>query len=121
MGQEHDDMMAQWNDRCEEEHAMADEELRTEAQELRVPAIGTRMRTKSQFCGVPVGTECVVDEHYHIGTQLGFMVAWDLSDRPLPKNYREHDGSWAMNCPYLRDGFGLGELKYLEEIEHGTE
>lgn len=75
--------------------------------------VGTRIRTKRDFSGVPIGTQGCIDEDYGSGV----MIAWDLPDQPLPKGYREHDGSPAIRHGLLRDGFDKKtELKFLEVV-----
>jgi len=77
--------------------------------------VGTRVRSLVQFCGVPRGTEGVIDEDYGSGV----MVAWDEPDRPLPPGYSRHDGRPSFASGILRDGFGMDELDYLEVVpEH---
>lgn len=80
----------------------------------RLPAVGTRVRTRVPFSGVPEGSEGVVDGHY--GT--GVMVAWDLPTRPLPPGYREYDGrpAAAPGAP-LRDGFDRREIHLLDLLD----
>lgn len=78
--------------------------------------LGARVRALYSFSGVPKGTEGVVDEIY-VG---GFMVAWDLPDRPLPAGYTCHDGRSGAVTGILRDGFstrsGESELGLLEKV-----
>ena len=74
--------------------------------------IGTRVRSLQDFAGVPKGTEGVIDENY----DGGFMVAWDLSDGPLPKGYSNHDGRPAFASRILRDGFSYDEAEFLEIV-----
>ncbi len=81
-----------------------------------IPQIGTRIRSKIPFRSVPQGTEGVVDEHYVLLNRPGFMVAWDLPDRPLPVGYSRHDGKPPMQTDILRDGFEQDELQYLEAV-----
>lgn len=81
-----------------------------------IPQIGTRIRSKVPFCSVPQGTEGVVDEHYILLNRPGFMVAWDLPDRPLPVGYSQYDGKLPMLTGILRDGFEQDELQYLEAV-----
>lgn len=45
--------------------------------------VGTRVKTLTDFSGVPAGTEGVIDEDYFTGV----MVAWDLPDSPLHPLY----------------------------------
>ena len=73
-------------------------------------AVGTRVRAAITFSGVPKGTEGVIDEHY----KSGVMVAWDLSDRPLPAGYTVYTPK-AGAAGILRDGFDTKrELRFLE-------
>jgi len=81
-----------------------------------IPQIGIRIRSKVPFSGVPKGTEGIVDEHYVLLNKPGFMVAWDLSDHPLPSGYSRHDGAPAIQTGILRDGFEQDELEYLEAV-----
>ena len=78
--------------------------------------IGTQVKTKVGFSGVPKGTKGLIVEDY--GT--GLTVAWDLPDRPLPQNTPEEIAKmYAVNpqCP-LRDGFDKEtELHFLEELK----
>lgn len=75
--------------------------------------IGVRVKTLVDFSGVPKGTEGVIDEDY--GT--GVMVAWDLPDQPLPKDYSIHTGRPSFVSGILRDGFNKGnELHFLEVL-----
>jgi len=75
--------------------------------------LGTRVRTKMAFSGVPLGSEGVIDEFYPGGQ----MVAWDLPERPLPKPYAAYDGVPALRSGITRDGFGDDELEYLEVVD----
>lgn len=76
--------------------------------------IGTKVKSKVDFSGVPKGTMGIVDEDY--GT--GFMIAWDMPNSPLPPGYKKHDGQWAAKTGILRDGFDKEtELKFLEIVE----
>lgn len=82
--------------------------------------LGARVRSLVGFAGVPAGTEGVIDELY----ESGFMVAWNLDDRPLPPGYsslcREagFEPAWqAQRGAPLRDGFNdLRELEHLEKL-----
>lgn len=75
--------------------------------------IGTRVKTKVAFSGVPLDTEGVIDDDYGAGV----MVAWDLPNRPLPQGYNKYDGKWAIQTGILRDGFDKkSELQYLEKV-----
>lgn len=77
--------------------------------------VGTRVRTKVAWAGVPARTEGVIDQDYGSGV----MIAWDFPDSPLPKGYRAYDGRWAVASGILRDGFDKtrdGELDTLEVI-----
>ena len=77
--------------------------------------IGTRVKSLVDFAGVPKGTEGVIDEDYY---GIGIMVAWDLPDQPLPKNYSCYDGKPAISSGILRDGFDKEtELKFLEKVK----
>lgn len=72
--------------------------------------IGVRIKSLVDFSGVPKGTEGVIDEDY--GT--GVMVAWDLPDQPLPKDYLV---SSFRRKNVLRDGFNKkDELHFLEIV-----
>lgn len=80
--------------------------------------VGARVRTLRDFCGVPKGTEGVIDENYGSGV----MVAWDFRDpalgRPLPSGYARYDGRPAVMTGILRDGFDKDlELQFLEVID----
>ena len=76
--------------------------------------IGTRVRSRVAFSGVPNGTEGVIDEDY--GT--GVTVAWDLPRSPLPSGYHAYDGRWAIQSGILRDGFDKAtELHTLEVVK----
>lgn len=77
-------------------------------------AVGAYVRNKRPFAGVPGGTLGLIVEDY--GT--GFMIAWDLPDKPLPLNLTppEIATMFAIDprCP-LRDGFDKqDELDFLE-------
>lgn len=75
--------------------------------------VGTRVKTLREWCDVPKGTRAVIDEDY--GT--GVMVAWDLPEQPLPKGYKEYDGTPAIKSGILRDGFDKkAELKWLKVV-----
>lgn len=78
--------------------------------------IGTRVSTLVDFCGVPKGTQGVIDEDYGSGV----TIAWDLPDHPLPPGYRQYDGKPMIQTGILRDGFSLDELHYLEVAPHGS-
>ncbi len=87
---------------------------------LNWPAVGTRVRSRREFAGIPEGPEGVVDEDY--GT--GVIVAWDLADRPLPAGYAirctvstfKPQDQYEPGAP-LRDGFDRAtELDMLEEV-----
>lgn len=78
--------------------------------------LGTRVKTLIAFSGVPEGTHGMIVEDYG----SGIMIAWDLPDRPIPKDKTPEEISmmWAIDnkCP-LRDGFDkASESKFLEEI-----
>lgn len=74
--------------------------------------VGLRVRSLVDFSGVPKGTEGVIDELY----STGFMVAWDLPDRPLPPGYRSHDGKPAVRTGLLRDGFDEQKEGHFLEV-----
>jgi len=82
----------------------------------RKPRVGERVRSLRAFMGVPKGTIGVCDEDYGSGV----TIAWDLEDRPLPKDWKfdlNDSGTWAINPKSpLRDGFGIGELAFLELV-----
>jgi hypothetical protein len=72
--------------------------------------IGTKIKSLCDFSGVPAGTVGCIDEDYGSGVM-------DLPTQPLPKGYREHDGSPAIRHGLLRDGFDKKtELKFLEVV-----
>jgi hypothetical protein len=82
--------------------------------------LGVKVRNRIAFSGVPQGSLGVIDELY----AGGFMVAWDLADRPLPPGYEslclepDFEPPWAVQrgSP-LRDGFSYtdsDELGYLD-------
>lgn len=76
--------------------------------------VGDRVRLLRDLEGVKKGTEGVIYEDYW----SGFMVAWDLPNRPLPSGYKKWDGKPAIHpgSP-LRDGFDkTEELHFLEVI-----
>ena len=78
--------------------------------------VGNKVRCTCDFPGVPIETMGLIVQDY--GT--GIMVAWDLSDRPLPDIPAAEIGEmYALNpkCP-LRDGFDKEtELDFLEDAE----
>jgi hypothetical protein len=76
--------------------------------------IGKRVRTTVAWAGIPQGTEGVIDEVYDNGQ--GMMVAWDLPDKPLPAEYCQYSGEWAVKTGIWRDGFSKTELGYLELV-----
>ncbi len=76
--------------------------------------IGKRVKSLVDFAGVPKGTQGVVDEHWQSSEGIAIMVAWDLLERPLPKNYSSYNMN--NNGNILRDGFTPKEFKELEEI-----
>lgn len=77
---------------------------------IQQAVVGTRVVSLHDFCGVPAGTQGVIDEDY--GT--GVMVAWDLPGRPLPVGYLVYDGVPAVRSGLLRDGFDKEtELEFL--------
>lgn len=85
--------------------------------------VGARVASRIDFAGVPAGTRGVIDELY----ASGFMVAWDLADRPLPAGYSrlclepEFEPAWqCQRGAPLRDGFSYvdpDDLEYLEHVE----
>lgn len=81
--------------------------------------IGVRVRSNVDFAGVPAGTAGVIDEEYsyNVGGEQGWMVAWDLPERPLPEGYKEFDGKTALQSNILRDGFSEKELVYLDVVK----
>ena len=79
-------------------------------------ALGSKVRSKTEWPSVPAGTLGLVDEHYQGMDGVGVMIAWDLSDRPLPDGYSEHDSENPIRG-ILRDGFSASEAKYLEVVE----
>ena len=85
------------------------------------PAIGQRVKSTRKFTGVPEGTEGMCDDLY----EDGCTIAWDLPDRPLPKNWFwdiEDMSKWAINPGVpLSDGFSKADLMYLELVEHQTQ
>lgn len=95
--------------------------------------IGVRVRNLRNFEGVPEGTEGIIDELYGSdarktptdSTYTGFMVAWDLPDRPIPPGYLETiravvqrgERVISVHGNLLRDGFSLDrDLDTLEAI-----
>lgn len=76
--------------------------------------VGTRVRSVVVFSGLPRGTEGVIDFDYG----FGFMIAWDLPDRPLPEGYAEWDGGITFaDGGLLRDGFDKDtEIGFLEVV-----
>lgn len=78
--------------------------------------VGCKVRSKTEWPSVPVGTIGVVDEHYQGMGGMGVMVAWDLPDRPLPEGYEQYDPENPVRG-LLRDGFSAHEAKYLEVVE----
>lgn len=76
--------------------------------------IGTMVKSNRDFVSVPAYSRGMIDEHY----DGGVMVAWDLLDRPLPKDW-EYTGQWAATPGVpLRDGFSHEEAdRYLEVVE----
>lgn len=76
--------------------------------------VGDPVITNRDWPGVPKGTPGIIVDDYG----SGITVAWDLPDRPYPKDKTPQEVAkmWAVNplCP-LRDGFDKQtELKYLE-------
>lgn len=84
---------------------------------IEKPKVGTKVRTNRDFFGVPKGTVGLVDEDYGDGV----TVAWDLPDRPLPRDWHfdlNDPFTWALNNENpLRDGFSTEELLFLEPVE----
>lgn len=88
--------------------------------------VGTRVRTRRDFSGVPAGTEGVVDEDYGSGV----MIAWDLEDKPLPDGYERKpedemrpttEDPDGFEMPILRDGFDKAtELQFLKIVDDET-
>ena len=81
--------------------------------------VGQKVKSLRDFMDIPKGTIGVIDELYNLGPigSGGFMVAWDLPDKPLPKNYIKWDGKPAICHKYIRDGFDIEtELQFLEII-----
>lgn len=81
--------------------------------------VGDKIKALTAFSGVPIGTEGYVIGDYG----SGFMVGWDLPERPYPKDRTPHEVNemWAINpeCP-LRDGFDKEtELNLLQIISYG--
>lgn len=75
--------------------------------------VGVRVKSLVDFSGVPKGTEGVIDEDY--GT--GVMVAWDLSDQPLPRGYSVYNGKPSILSGILRDGFYIKkDLHFLDVV-----
>lgn len=85
------------------------------AVEFSPAVIGAYVISRTDFSGVPAGTMGMIDELY----DGGFMVAWDLPDRPLPEDWT-YEGQWAVmpGIP-LRDGFSYSELKHLRIPSEG--
>ena len=78
--------------------------------------IGARVKSLTDFCDVPKGTEGVIVSDY----TTGIMIAWDKLDRPYPKDKtpEEVGTMFAINpkCP-LRDGFDKQtELHFLQLV-----
>lgn len=78
--------------------------------------IGGRVKSLEDFLYVKAGTEGIIIEDY--GT--GIMIAWDLPNRPIPKNKTLEEiatmPATHIGCP-LRDGFDKEiELQFLERI-----
>ncbi len=42
--------------------------------------VGARVRTRMRWPGVPEGSEGMIVQAY----EGGYLIAWDLADRPLP-------------------------------------
>lgn len=74
--------------------------------------IGQRIRSKVAFSAVPKGTDGIIDEDYG----SGFMIAWDLPNKPLPKGYSAYDGKPVIQTGILRDGFDK-ETEFFQFIE----
>ena len=83
--------------------------------ELKDAVVGVKVKSRVEFAGVPKGTEGVIDQDYGAGV----MVAWDLPNRPLPKNYCRFDGKPAVVSGILRDGFDKkNELQLLKRVRY---
>jgi len=74
--------------------------------------VGVFVRSLVDFSGVPKGTMGIIDEDY--GT--GIMVAWNLPDQSLPKDYMQCREKYTkLGERPLRDGFDKEtELQFLE-------
>lgn len=81
-------------------------------EELVTVVVGMKVRTRREFSGVPRGSKGIVDEMYG----GGFMIAWDLGDRPLPSGWAFPGRASTDRSDWpLRDGFSHGEgLEFLE-------
>lgn len=77
--------------------------------------VGRYVRAAKAMPEVPIGTKGLIIQDF----ETGFMVAWDLPERPIPEGKSPEDiaGMWAINpdCP-LRDGFDKEHDVYLLEI-----
>ena len=77
--------------------------------------VGRKVRCMVAYSGVPIGTIGVIVSDYG----SGIMVAWDLPDRPYPKNKTplEVASMYAVHyeCP-LRDGFDKETELYALQI-----
>jgi hypothetical protein len=78
--------------------------------------VGAYVKNKRAFVDVPEGTLGLIVEDY--GT--GFMVAWDLPNRPIPRylTASQIGAMFAIDpmCP-IRDGFDKkDELGFLELV-----
>ena len=82
--------------------------------EIDQAIIGQKVKSNRDFSGVPKGTDGLIVEDYN----TGIKIAWDLPDKPIPKNKtpQEIAKMWAIQpeCP-LRDWFDKQtELQYLD-------
>lgn len=77
--------------------------------------LGERVKINRDFCGVPKGTEGVIDQVLvgYGGGDHCLMVAWDLPTNPLPRFYT---GS-IISLDVLRDAFCPDEYRYLEPVD----
>jgi hypothetical protein len=73
--------------------------------------VGIRVKSLVEFCNIPKGTEGIIDSDY----ETGVIVAWDLPDRPLPKEYMGISSIYPKQP--LRNGFDKEtELCWLEVV-----
>lgn len=101
------------NKNIENENQLYKEMLtRKNLDQISAIPIGRFVKNLIDYAGVPCGTRGVVDEHWQSSQGISIMVAWDLPNRPLPKNYRIYDS--GININILRDGFTPNEFKNLE-------